>query len=93
MRNKALTVGTYSDGNLLVVYDMRRQVLPTAPSPTTTHLIVCILFHCNNNTSQPILHCPIKQLLLASGGIRITEHLLVLKYIHKLNFYIYLSVL
>ena len=37
-----LTVGTYSDGNLLVVYEIKRQVLPTAPSPTTTHLIVCI---------------------------------------------------
>lgn len=41
-----LTVGTYSEGNLLVVYDMRRHVLPTAPSPTTTHLIVCILRRC-----------------------------------------------
>jgi len=39
----ALTVGTYSEGNLLVVYEMRRQVFPTAPSPTTTHLIVCML--------------------------------------------------
>ena len=39
-----LTVGTYSDGNLFVVYDIRRQVFPTAPSPTTTHLMVCILF-------------------------------------------------
>ena len=38
-----LTVGTYSDGNLLVVYDINRHVLPTAPSPTTTHFIVCIL--------------------------------------------------
>ena len=36
-------VGTYSLGNLFVVYEMRRQVLPTAPSPTTTHFIVCIL--------------------------------------------------
>jgi cell division control protein 42 len=26
------TVGTYSDGNLFVVYEMRRQVFPTAPS-------------------------------------------------------------
>ena len=32
-----LTVGTYSEGNLFVVYEIRRQVLPTAPSPTTTH--------------------------------------------------------
>ena len=38
-----LTVGTYSEGNLLVVYEIRRQVLPTAPSPTTTHLMVCIV--------------------------------------------------
>lgn len=37
-----LTVGTYSEGNLLVVYEINRQVFPTAPSPTTTHLIVCI---------------------------------------------------
>ena len=41
--NYVLTVGTYSEGNLLVVYDMSRHVLPTAPSPTTTHLIVCML--------------------------------------------------
>ena len=38
-----LTVGTYSEGNLLVVYEINKQVLPTAPSPTTTHLMVCIL--------------------------------------------------
>lgn len=60
MRLDILTVGTYSEGNLFVVYDIKRQVyivlytltrenkkiltLPTAPSPTTTHLIVCILF-------------------------------------------------
>jgi hypothetical protein len=31
-------VGTYSEGNLFVVYEMSRQVFPTAPSPTTTHL-------------------------------------------------------
>ena len=51
------TVGTYSEGNLFVVYEIKRQVLdvsscthagpstyfPTAPSPTTTHLIVCIV--------------------------------------------------
>lgn len=37
-----LTVGTYSEGNLFVVYEMRRHVFPTAPSPTTTHLMVCI---------------------------------------------------
>ena len=37
-------MGTYSDGNLFVVYEIRRQVFPTAPSPTTTHLMVCILF-------------------------------------------------
>ena len=43
------TVGTYSDGNLLVVYEIRRQVFPTAPSPTTTHLIVCMV--CQKNIS------------------------------------------
>jgi hypothetical protein len=52
------TVGTYSEGNLFVVYEIKRQVLdvssclyfltgetyfPTAPSPTTTHLMVCIV--------------------------------------------------
>ena len=30
------TVGTYSLGNLFVVYEIRRHVFPTAPSPTTT---------------------------------------------------------
>ena len=38
-----LTVGTYSEGNLFVVYEMSKHVLPTAPSPTTTHLIVCMV--------------------------------------------------
>ena len=42
---KALTVGTYSLGNLFVVYEINRHVLPTAPSPTTTHLMVCILIY------------------------------------------------
>lgn len=42
MYRKGLTVGTYSEGNLLVVYEINKQVFPTAPSPTTTHLIVCI---------------------------------------------------
>lgn len=37
-----LTVGTYSEGNLLVVQEISKQVFPTAPSPTTTHFIVCI---------------------------------------------------
>lgn len=32
----------HSPGKALVVYEMRRHVLPTAPSPTTTHLIACI---------------------------------------------------
>ena len=32
-----------SPGNAFVVYEMRRHVFPTAPSPTTTHLIFCIL--------------------------------------------------
>ena len=40
-----LTVGTYSLGNLFVVYEINRHVLPTAPSPTTTHLMVCILIY------------------------------------------------
>lgn len=30
-------------GKALVVKEMRRQVLPTAPSPTTTHLMVCMV--------------------------------------------------
>ena len=30
-------------GNALVVNEMRRHVLPTAPSPTTTHLMVCMV--------------------------------------------------
>ena len=29
----------YSPGKAFVVYEIRRQVLPTAPSPTTTHFI------------------------------------------------------
>lgn len=33
------TVGTYSPGKLSVVYEMSMQVLPTVPSPTTTHLM------------------------------------------------------
>ena len=33
------TVGTYSLGNESVVYDISIHVLPTVPSPTTTHLI------------------------------------------------------
>ena len=32
----------YSPGNALVVYEMSKHVLPTAPSPTTTHLMFCI---------------------------------------------------
>ena len=34
--DSAYTVGTYSFGNLLYEYDIRRQVFPTPPSPTTT---------------------------------------------------------
>ena len=44
LESASLTVGTYSDGNLLVVYEMSRQVLPTAPSPTTTHFMVCMIY-------------------------------------------------
>jgi hypothetical protein len=36
------TVGMYSPGKALVVYEINKQVLPTAPSPTTTHLMACI---------------------------------------------------
>ena len=32
-------VGTYSPGKELVVYDINMHVLPTDPSPTTTHLM------------------------------------------------------
>lgn len=35
----AYTVGTYSPGKLSVVYEMSMHVLPTVPSPTTTHLM------------------------------------------------------
>ena len=35
----AYIVGTYSPGNELVVYDISIHVLPTEPSPTTTHLM------------------------------------------------------
>ena len=38
-KNASYTVGTYSPGKLSVVYEMSMQVLPTVPSPTTTHLI------------------------------------------------------
>ena len=51
-----LTVGTYSEGNLLVVYEMSRQVLPTAPSPTTTHFIVCILVSTHTSCYCPAQH-------------------------------------
>lgn len=37
--SKTYTVGTYSPGKLSVVYDISIHVLPTVPSPTTTHLI------------------------------------------------------
>lgn len=40
---QGLTVGTYSWGNLFVVYEISRHVFPTAPSPTTTHFMVCML--------------------------------------------------
>ncbi len=33
------TVGTYSPGKLSVVYEINMHVLPTVPSPTTTHFI------------------------------------------------------
>ena len=37
--HKTYTVGTYSPGKLSVVYEISIQVLPTVPSPTTTHFI------------------------------------------------------
>lgn len=37
-------VGTYSPGNELVVYDINIHVLPTEPSPTTTHLMSLSVF-------------------------------------------------
>merc|ERR1719383_539599 len=36
------TVGICSSGNLFSVYDTKRQVFPTHPSPTTTHFTVFI---------------------------------------------------
>ena len=44
-QEEKLTVGTYSLGNLFVVYEIRRHVFPTAPSPTTTHFMVCIFYY------------------------------------------------
>ena len=38
--HRNLPVGIYSLGNFPLVYDMSMQVFPTAPSPTTTHLII-----------------------------------------------------
>ena len=37
-----------------MVYEIRRQVLPTAPSPTTTHFIVCIFswYHLQQQISK-----------------------------------------
>ena len=37
------TVGMYSLGKASVAYTIRRHVLPTAPSPTTTHLMLFIV--------------------------------------------------
>lgn len=51
------TVGTYSTGNESVVYDISIHVLPTVPSPTTTHLIcregADIRYSDSDNTTQP----------------------------------------
>lgn len=33
-------------GKVLVVYDIRREVLPTAPSPMTTHLMDLMVCCC-----------------------------------------------
>ena len=37
-----------TSGNALVVYEMSRQVLPTAPSPTITHFTFCIIVLCTS---------------------------------------------
>ena len=41
---KHSTVGMYSPGNELVVYDINVQVLPTAPDPQNTIFRFCIPF-------------------------------------------------
>nr|CAD7442289.1 unnamed protein product [Timema bartmani] len=50
-----LTVGTYSEGNLLVVYEIKRHVLPTAPSPTTTHFMFLRPLALSSASLKPIL--------------------------------------
>ena len=50
-------MGTYSPGNESVVYEISIQVLPTVPSPTTTHLIglpedISLTFIDKHNTCQ-----------------------------------------
>lgn len=61
-----LTVGTYSLGNLFVVYEISRHVFPTAPSPTTTHLMVCIAPVCTCKT----LYCTYNDTSMATKWIR-----------------------
>ena len=61
------TVGTYSLGNLLYEYDIRRHVFPTPPSPTTTSFTfrgraICLRV-CD------LLLCTVIQLMAASIGI------------------------
>lgn len=43
------TVGTYSPGNEFVVKLINMEVLPTAPSPTTTHLTLSIYVEITHN--------------------------------------------
>ena len=41
-QNQVLPVGTYSWGKWFSAYVVNRQVFPTAPSPTTTNLMVLL---------------------------------------------------
>lgn len=60
---RTYTVGTYSPGKLSVVYDINMHVLPTVPSPTTTHLM-----------GLPVDICKIKEFMLdcSSYSVHVT---------------------
>lgn len=67
--NEVLTVG-----KVLLVYEMRRQVLPTAPSPTVTHFMnleALIL----QNPNRPSQQFP-QLLLLFTQNLSLYLHLL-----------------
>lgn len=51
------TVGTYSPGKLSVVYDINMHVLPTVPSPTTTHLMGLPVDICNTKEDMICYVC------------------------------------